>query len=73
VAGLSPEQEARLHRLLTNELRRAWEEAVGAGGRPAALRETVDRRRRRLESWFLPTDDLHDRGDDPVDDRRVGE
>ena len=45
---LSPEQRARIQRLLEAELGRAWLEARAEGVTPSAFAELVDERRRVL-------------------------
>jgi len=48
VSGLTPEQEARIHALLLDELRMAWEAARAAGVPESELAESIERRRRTL-------------------------
>ena len=70
--GLTPEQRARLQETITAELRRAWDEAVGAGVPADRLAEVVERRRRELLSALAGADDVRDGGDDAGDNGRVG-
>lgn len=71
MAGLSPEQRARLQQTITAELRRAWDEAVADGVPAERLAEVVERRRREILSAG-PDDAQHGR-DDAVEDDRVGD
>jgi hypothetical protein len=73
VTGLSPEQEDRIRLLLADELRAAWDAARATGAAPAALAEIIEQRRRELGSAPALVEDVEDRGDDTVGDRRVGE
>ncbi len=70
---LSPEQSAKLQRLVEEELRAACRAAAADGVPAAALAADLDERRRTLESTLGVTGDLLDGGDHPGDDGRVGE
>lgn len=70
---LSPEQSAKLQRLVEEELRAALRAAAADGVPAGALAADLDERRRALESSLGATDDLLDGRDHPGDDGGVGE
>ncbi|MDP9793144.1 hypothetical protein J2S43_001656 [Catenuloplanes nepalensis] len=58
MSGLTPEQQARVRRLLRDELRAAWDDARAAGATEAELAESVERRRRALEAAAVPDEEV---------------
>ena len=69
--SVSPEQRSDLRRVITEELRSAWLDAIGRGISPAALADLLDECRRAVESSVSVGDDPHDLRDDPIDGLRI--
>jgi hypothetical protein len=72
-SSLPPGRRELLEQVIVAELRRAWDSAVAAGATPQSLARIVEERRRAIESAAGLADDVEHGGDDPVEDRRVGD
>ena len=71
---LTPEQRARIQRLLEDELRKAYRSAIEQGASPADVHDLVTSRRQALADLFLDlADDPEHPLDDPDDGDGVGE
>lgn len=71
--GLSPEQRARLRRLLELEFGEAWRAAAAAGADPAALADAAAHRVRKMLSLAAVGDDTEHLVDDPPEGPVIGE